>query len=164
MDYWNEIKDDEKELGNIVKAYRKVCPDSSFGTPRGGASGKLKFNLTKYKESLKTQSGVEVTDAGKMMWWGEFEAFARSPQGGCLNPTQTKARWESWKADATVPRDWLGPNPDDRFQMRVPLGKNVDFVNNTLTEKAVEQEGKTEKNASPEQLKAMQKRIVSEPS
>ena len=86
QEWWNKIKSDEKELKKVILAYKKACPDTSHGVPRG------EFKISQYKE----------------ITWGEYEDFARSAAGGRLTPNQTLARWNSWKDDPSWPLDMNG--------------------------------------------------------
>ncbi len=44
-EWWDSIKDDEKELSAVVKSYCKICPDTTHGKPRGN------FKVSQYRHS-----------------------------------------------------------------------------------------------------------------
>ena len=127
-DWWNDATTDDKELHKVIMNYKEQCPDTCQGMPRGA------FNVSQYKEITKDKTAVVMTGIGNMMWEGEHLEWSRTAAGGRLADQQAARRWENLKSDPLVIRDNEGPEWSS-LQLRVPLGKHVDFVNELSLEK-----------------------------
>ncbi len=58
-------------------------------------------------------------------------------------------------------RNMKGPNPDDRFMLRVPTGLHVDFTNNIELAKQLELQEAAKTNPTQESFGADRKRLFS---
>ena len=58
-----------------------------------------KFNLAQYKETFRTEQGVEYIGRGTMMWRQQAIEHWQSTAGGSLSMEDAESKWDDWAAN-----------------------------------------------------------------
>ncbi|CAK0890782.1 unnamed protein product [Prorocentrum cordatum] len=137
-----EQKADDAKVKKMLDHYRKIIASAED-------TKKARFMVAQYTEVYKTEQGVENIDAGKMMWEDKAIDYWKTTPGGALGADEAKAKWDDMAAnykERKMSMDMGGPNPKKPMQLRVFMGKHVNFKNAATIEKHIERAEASIKN------------------
>ena len=126
-----------------------------------------KWSAVTYIEELKAASEFLIADQGKMMNEEQYVEFSGSPAAEIrLTPQQAKAQWATWAADpAASEKYFTGDKASNNLKFRIPTGMHVDFNTRLSLSKRLDMvRDKPKKNATPEDVKAMTGKLLTDHS
>ena len=121
---------------------------------------RTKFSFTAYRETYVAQAGLRTEHIGEMMWRNEFIDFAKGPKLGYLTEAEAASQWEQMLLEPKRKRDDAGPRGNVRLWI---LTKDqVTAYDDASKQRALTQEEKVNKNATPDQLKRKLDQVFTE--
>ena len=103
MQCQNDKKNNYKVWGTMVADFDKKCPSA------GRRCRRKFYNVTVFKEIVRSSSGKRWEAKKKMMWLNEWIEYAATTPARNLNEAEAKKLWASCLVSKEVPQDDGGP-------------------------------------------------------
>lgn len=95
-EWFKKQRSSDKSVKAMLDHFRSIL--AAADEPKG-----QKFSVAVFKETYKTEQGVEYIGRGRMMWQGQAIEHWMTPAGGSLSADDAASRWEDW---STHYKDW----------------------------------------------------------
>ena len=135
---------DVKHQGQVVKAYHK---ESCLAKKE---ARRIRFNIKEFVEQFSASTGRRYEGQKIMMWFGQYQDWARTAAGGYLTDPEIDANWQTWSVSLKRFSDKKGPRGAKRLPVKVQ-DVLIDYDDLSHT-RGLKQSGKVGKNVTQEQL------------